>query len=423
MRPTVGVFLLSLSFGLTWSALAVGQEPIAVPLPTVKVEDVYTLDRVTNLALSNSPVLRQARGRIEQAQGLAIQAGLYPNPIQNSGNPVQLGGINSTYSSGFSQEVVRAGKLQLNQAAAEQAVRQANLDFIRQRFDLLTAIRQQFFLLLAAQQRVSTLRELRATAQRSLDTSERLLQGGQAAETDVLLLRIEFRRIEASLRSTEFLTTAGAQQLAALMGLPNLQIVRIQGDLLLRLPDFDNPQVREQLLMTSSLVENARTDIVRNQFLLRRAQAEPTPNLIVNGGYQYTASQPHSQALVGLYFTMPIWDRNQGNIRAAGANVSQSVAQLNTVQNELVRQLADALGRFRAAQATVDNYEKGILPDARRTLGLVQRGYEAGQFDFLRILQTQRSVFETNLEYINALQDRLTAGAVIAGLLQLDQFP
>ncbi len=423
MRPIAGVFLLSLSFGLTWSALAVGQEPIAMPLPTVKVEDAYTLDRVTNLALSNSPVLRQARGRIEQAQGLAFQAGLYPNPIQNSGNPVQLGGRNSLYSAGMSQEIVRAGKLQLNQAAAEQAVRQANLDFVRQRFDLLTAIRQQFFILLAAQQRVTTLGELGTTAQRSLDTSQRLLQGGQAAEIDVLLLRIEFRRIEASLRSAEFARSAGAQQLAALMGLPNLQIAGIEGDLSLRLPDFDNPQVREQLLMTSSLVESARTEIVRNQFLLRRAQAEPTPNLIVNGGYQYTADQPHSQALVGMYFTVPIWDRNQGNIRAAGANVSQAVAQLNTVQNDLVRQLADALGRYRAAQTTVENYEKGILPDARRTLDLVQRGYAAGQFDFLRILQTQRSVFETNLEYIVALQERLTAGAVIAGLLQLDEFP
>ena len=101
----------------------------------------------------------------------------------------------------------------------------------------------------------------------------------------------------------------------------------------------------------------------------------------------------------------------------------QASAQLQSVQNDLLRQLADALGRYRGAQITVETYEKGILPDAKRTLSLVQQGYQAGQFDFLRILQTQRSVVETNLDYITALQDRLTAAATIAGLLQLWKFP
>ena len=156
---------------------------------------------------------------------------------------------------------------------------------------------------------------------------------------------------------------------------------------------------------------------------MRRAEVEPTPNVTVNSGYQYAVGGSHSQALIGLYFTMPIWDRNQGNIRAAGADVRGSVAQLSAVQNELLKQLAEALARYRSAEITVETYETGILPDVRETLGLVQKGYEAQQFDFLRILQTQRSVVETNIEYINALQERLTAGATIAGLLQLYEFP
>jgi cobalt-zinc-cadmium efflux system outer membrane protein len=123
-----------------------------------------------------------------------------------------------------------------------------------------------------------------------------------------------------------------------------------------------------------------------------------------------------------VYFTIPVWDRNQGNIRAAGANVRQSVAQLSSVQNDLLRQLAEALARYQSAQITVETYETGILPDARRTLNLVQQGYAAQQLDFLRTLQTQRSLVEANLDYIGALQERLTAASTIAGLLQLSSF-
>ena len=407
------VLLLALAQG----GFARAQEPVPA------ANTVVTLERAVGLAQANSPVLRQSRARIEQAQGLAIQAGLYPNPQQNSGNPNQFGGTNSLYSVGFSQEIVRAGKLQLNQSAAQQAVRQANLEYIRQRFELLTAVRQQFFAVLAAQKRVETLRDMRKIAQQSQDTGVKLFQREQTGEADSLLLRIDLRRVEASFRSTEFVLASGKQQLAALVGLPDMKIDRVDADLAMPLPNFDDPQVREQLLIGSSLVESARAEIVRTQFLLQRAEVEVIPNLIVNSGYQWSVNNPHSQALVGLYFNVPIWDRNQGNIRAAGANVRQSVAQLNSVQNDLLRQLADALGRFRAAQKTVEYYESGILPDAQRTLDLAQKGYQGGQLDFLRMLATQRSVFDANLEYVAALQDRLTAAAAIAGLLQLERFP
>jgi outer membrane protein, heavy metal efflux system len=421
MRGYRAVLIVCLTAALSGRALA--RAPELLPPTTSDGDSVLTLQRTVMLAMGNSPVVRQAQARVEQAQGLAVQAGLYPNPIQNSGNPNQLGGNNSLYSVGFSQEVVRANKIGLNQSAAEQALRQANLDFIRQEFEVITAVRQQFFVLLAAQRRVTVLEELQKIASQSEELSIRLQQGEQIPETDVLILRIELRKIGVSLRAAQFTRAAAAQQLAAQIGMPNLRIDRVVGDLSIKLPDFNDPQVREQLLVRSSLVESARVDIARTQFLLRRAEVEPIPNVTINSGYQWAASGNHSQALVGVYFVMPIWDRNQGNIRAAGANVRQSVAQLNTVQNELLRQLADALARYRSAEITVETYEKSILPDARQTLDLMQRGYREQQFDFLRVLQTQRSVVESNLDFINALQERLNAAAAIAGLLQLYEFP
>jgi cobalt-zinc-cadmium efflux system outer membrane protein len=414
---------MGLCLALALAGLATARDPELLPPTTVVLQRGLTLEQATNLALNNSPLLRQSRARVEQAQGLAVQAGLYPNPQQNSGNPNQFGGGQSLYSFGIQQEIVRAGKIPLNVAAAEQGVRQANLDFIRQQFDLVTSVRQQFYLFLATQQRVTILQDLQKIAQQSQDITIKLRQAEQATETDVLLLQIELRRIEVSLRSAAYAATAAGQQLAALIGLPDLKIDRAVGDLSIKLPNYDDSRVREQLLTRSSLIESARADITRNEFLLRRAEVEPTPNLILNSGYQWSVNQPHSQALIGTYFNIPIWDRNQGNIRAAGANVRQSVAQLSAVRNDLLRQLAEALGRYRSAQVTVDTYQTGILPDAQRTYELVQKGLEGGQFDLLRILQSQRSVIEANLDYIAALQDRLSSAAAIAGLLQLQQFP
>ncbi len=99
MRVACGIVCLSLAWSLaSWAAArapegvvvppAADSGPMAMPvppeaaapLPAVTGESGMTLERAVELALGNSPVIVQARAKIDQAQGLAIQAGLYPNP-------------------------------------------------------------------------------------------------------------------------------------------------------------------------------------------------------------------------------------------------------------------------------------------------------------------------------------------------------
>jgi cobalt-zinc-cadmium efflux system outer membrane protein len=71
----------------------------------------------------------------------------------------------------------------------------------------------------------------------------------------------------------------------------------------------------------------------------------------------------------------------------------------------------------------VRTFEQSILPDARRTVSLVLQGYQQGQLELVRLLEAQRALFEANLDYIDAEQDRLSSAADLANLLQLEQFP
>jgi cobalt-zinc-cadmium efflux system outer membrane protein len=384
---------------------------------------ILSLEDTAWLAMTYSPVLRQARADVDEARGLAIQAGLYPNPRFDTGNPNQLGGSNTLFDGGLTQEWVRGGKLKLDVAAAEQGVRQAQLAYTRRQFDLLTDVRQQFFSVLADQERVIMFRRLVEIAKRSEQISQNKLANGQGTETDMLLLRIDLRRVQVSLQNTETILRAGRQQLAAVVGLPRLPIERLVGDLGVTLPDFQDEAVRQQTIARNAQVQIARTDIARNELLLRRAEVDPTPNIFWTGGYQYTTAETHNQALVNAVFVIPLWNKNQGNIRTANGNVVESVATLNVTQNDLLRQAADALARYRSARRLVLTFEQSILPDARRTVSLVQQGYDLGELELVRLLEAQRALFQANLDYIDAQQNRLQAAADLANLLQLERFP
>jgi outer membrane protein, heavy metal efflux system len=391
---------------------------IAAPLATG-----LRLDEAVEIAINNHPALREARAAIDETRGQAYQASLYPNPRIDSGNPQTIGGTNSVYSFGVTQEVIRGGKRQLDVAAANQAVRRAQFEFTQKRFVMITAVRRSFVAVLASQQRIENLNLLLTSALELEKNSDKLLKAGQSTEADLLLFRLERRRAETALASARTDLAGRLSQLSAQLGSPDLVVDKVQGELSMQVPAYDKIQLDSDVIDKNGSVNAVRSEISRSQELVRRAVAEPIPNVTLQGGTQYTVNTPHEQALVGMYMDIPIWNRNQGAIRAAESTVRRNFAILESTRIDLAKQLADAVARFRSATQQVKSFEDGILPDSQRTLTLVRAGYDRGQFDIVRLVQAQRSVFEVNLEYLSALELRLDSAAEIAGLLQSETFP
>ena len=380
-----------------------------------------TLDDLVAMAEANSPTLQAAAASVGVAEGGAVQVGLYPNPRLDLFTP-QLAGSDSQYAAQLTQEFITKGKLKLSRAAAMREVSQAQLSLVRARFDLLTNVRQGFYAVLAGQRRVQVLNELVVILRRSRDAADRLLKAGEGARTDVLLLDIELQNAEVNLQNSEALLRAARAQLAARIGMRGMPIGTVNGDLLAKTPIY-TLESHIGCIGQNALVQSAAVEIERTQIRLRREQVDPYPNLTVGAGAQYQVSQPHKQGLITISIPIPVWNRNQGNIAAANANVARANANLSVVENSLSQILAEMIGRYQAAQQLVDRYEQRILPEAQEARTIIQKGFDQGEFDFLRLLQAQRSLMESNVGYIKAQESRWEAAADIANVLQLEQFP
>jgi cobalt-zinc-cadmium efflux system outer membrane protein len=399
-----------------WEPIAPGLE---APAPGLTLEDL------TQLALTNSPVIRQAAARLATAQGKAFQASRYPNPIFGGASP-QAAGNQSQYNAYLVQDVVTKGKIKLDTAAAERAAREANFALERARFDVLTTVRQRFFTALALQRRVEILEAMVNIARTSHDVSESLWKHEVGARGDVLLLSIELSKAEAQLKNARILADTARHQLAAATGIFELRIDRVDGDLTAPLPDYEVIAVQQGVIERNALVGEAQVGISRAQFLLRRAEVEPFPNLNMMGGWQNQqpgALAPESQAIFQVQMIVPLWNRNTGNIQAAEAEVGTAVANLVQVRNDLANSTAAALGRYLTARQLTERYEKEILPSANELQDISARLYKEGQIDFLRYLASQRALLDANLAYIDSQEARWTAAAETAGLLQSEQFP
>jgi cobalt-zinc-cadmium efflux system outer membrane protein len=406
-------------------------QPLPAPRPltdpatpvTTGTPGTLGLTDLLRLALEENPALRQSGLEIEAAQGRAVQAGLYPNPtVSVTGEEIGKRGGVQTFPL-ISQEIVTAGKRGLSRSVAEREVDQAQLALLRQRYALFTTVRQGYFEVLTIQRRIEVLDELVKLAAQSYENAQKLFKQQQIAELDLLPFQVERERLQSDSEAVRREHAAAWGRLSASVGVPDLPPTPLTGSLEAAPPDYIFESARAAMLEVHPDIRSAQVGITRAQLALRRAEVERIPNVTLAGGYSRNFNDRENQATYQVSVPLPVWNRNQGNIRAAQAELGRAIQEVTRVQNDLTGRLWTAYGQYSAARQRAERYRTAILPSATRAYRLSQEAFRGGQFEYLRVLQAQRAAAEANLEYIRALGEAWRAASDIAGLLLEEQWP
>jgi cobalt-zinc-cadmium efflux system outer membrane protein len=345
----------------------VGEEPVWPPGPEGRA---LTLSDLQALALTNSPLVKQATARLREAQGAALQAGLPPNPtVGYEGDTIGTqGGFG--YQGGFiEQKMIVSNKLQLARAAAAMDMRNAELALFRAQTDVAREVRGNYFGVLVAEESVRTHGTLvRFTSALYDNQVKQLLRGGIAASYEPMYLRALATQARGSLVLARNRRTSAWKQLAASMGLPGYPPTRLAGRLDVPVPVFDHKEVLAWVLAHHTDVKTAENLIQQAQYNVQHARATPIPDPTFRFMLQKDRTGPPYEVAPSFQVSIPlaVWDRNQGNILTAeGALVRQS-EEPHRVRAELTRTLADAFERYENSRVLLGYYRDQILPDLVR---------------------------------------------------------
>jgi cobalt-zinc-cadmium efflux system outer membrane protein len=380
------------------------------------------LAALEQLAAERNPTLLQAGANIEAAQGRARQAGLYPNPMVGyAGERIGAGGTAGEMQGLFiDQTIVTAGKLRLSRAKFAQEISQTTALALVQQYRVLNSVRIRFYQLLTLQRLLDVRGELLKVAEDAVRTTEELVNVGAANNPDLLQARIEARQERVALENARTQYEAVWRQLAALVGAPELAVSRLEGDLeaAVPMPEFD--VTLAHLLEASPEIQVALAGIARSEVGLKREQVEPVPNvqMRVANGYDFETRRDVTSVQVGV--RLPIFDKNQGNIHTARAQVAYAQAELRRVQLSLNQRLALAYARYGTATTTVQAYRKDNLPDAKKAYELYLESFRKRRAAWPQVLVAQRTYFQISVEYNEALAEMRSAEVAIFGLLLVD---
>ena len=385
---------------------------------TTEATRSLTLADMRAIAQQNNPTLIQARMAVRAAQGQQVQASLYPNPeIGYEGGDVGLEGTSGQQGTVVGQEFVTAGKLRIAANAAGHGVTAARHALEAQRWRVMNSVRSGFYEVLLAQKMVSINEDLVRVGNEAEDITSRLRAAQEVSKADVLQASIEAERAKVSLFMARNRHRIAWYQLAAMVGQPEMTPAPLDGDIINDLPSVTWDEGLARLLSGSPELAQAHAAVKQARCEVALQYAERHANFSVGAGVKYDATAEQALADVGVAIPIKIFDRNQGNIISAQADLIAATREVERLELDLYTRFAEAFEAYSNANRQVELFRSKVLDNARESLELVGAGYREGEFDYLSLLTAQRTFFGANLEYLDALQELWSSSVELDGLM------
>jgi len=377
-----------------------------------------SMETLEQMALSNNPTIAQSEARVRALRGKWVQVGLPPNPtagyvageIGNDGAAGQQGAF-------VGQDFITGKKLQRNRAIVSAEIAQAEQQLAAAQRRVQTDVRQGYYEVLLAQRRVELSDELVRITGEAVMSSEALVEAEEIPLAGLLQTEVQQQNALVLLRTAENGLSRAWRRLSSVAGGVDLPAQPLAGDIGQMPASLDWQEQLARLQTESPEVAAAMSEVDRARRALSRACVEAVPDVSTQVSVQYDDSTDDTIAGVQVGMPIPLWNRNQGGIRQAQAEITQAVRNVDRVELDLKRRLAGVYQEYSDAQVTAETYRNDILPRSKKTFDLVQKGYKQGEVGYLDLLAAQQTFSQTNLAYLDAVGNLWQSYVRVEGLL------
>lgn len=404
--------------------------PCALLLPALLLgaqqssSTLTTVDGLVRTGIANNKDLAAVRERIAEAKGLSRQARVLPSPLLdlNGSTGKPLGTIGEEqYGAGVSQTIETFGKRSKRSRMADYSIGIAEADLQQRSAELAYQIRAGYAELSAERDKVKLLTDLIGFNQDSLRLTGARVKEGDIAPLEANLLKVEIARAEVSLKSAQGRLTSAELELRRLAGLDESTPISAT-DFALP-PPASLDALKQQALENRADLKTARLEEEQESAGIALAKAEAKPDVTLSAGYSRQNSQ--FDGLFGFNSSgtlSPIQTREDiltfgisvplrtsrsglGNVQAASAKVTGARLRREYLERNVTLEVEDAYQRWRTAADSVETLKSGVLDPSTNNLSVIREAYKLGQLRLLDVLNEQRRLVDTQMEYIDAQSD------------------
>lgn len=371
------------------------------------VPDQLTLADALALTLSKNQELQAHDWDVRIAEAEALQTGLRPNPELSldvedglgSGSYEGFDVAQSTFS--LSQTIEVAGKRVKRMRLAESATRLTKQDYVLKRSRILNAVTKAYLDALEKQQQVAFAKDLLQMQRELLAAQEERIKAGRAAESERETSAPAVALAEIDVREAEQQLTSARVVLAVFWASDSPRFKSLTGSLDLPSTVPKLAALRTQLRENPILgYHHLLLDQHQAALELERSSRFSDPTLAV-GVRRYEDTDEHALTL-GLSIEIPLFNRNQGNIRKAEAVLEKAKARESQVLTSLSSSLTGAYQALQSSHAETRILATKVVPAANKGYQLMRESFRLGKASYLELRQAQATAIEARRKLYRA---------------------
>jgi cobalt-zinc-cadmium efflux system outer membrane protein len=384
----------------------------AAPLPDGPAEPtgLLRLRDALAAALLGNPELAADAYEVRAREAALVQAGAHPNPtlsveLEDFAGSGPFQGLESAQTTLLLGQLIelggkRAARLDLAAAARDLA----SWDYEVRRIDVLVRTASAFVDVLAAQERQRLADEALALARSMQRVASLRLRAGIASPAEEIRagVRVDVAGVEREHAEHELATAR--QALAATWGGEEARFERAEGDLE-TLPTVPSAEELAQRLEASPSVARWQAELAYRDALRERAKSERVPDVTLRAGPRWLSGPGDTALVAEIALPLPLWDRNRGAVAEAEHRLARLAAERRAARVRAVTELTTARVGLEASSEEATLLRTRVLPGTERAVEALRRGYEAGRFAQIEVLDAERDRLGAREQYLSALAE------------------
>lgn len=383
-----------------------------------------SLAKAIELALEGNPEVAAAKRQWEATEGQVLQGRSRPNPelaysLEDARSKTR------TQSWQLNLPLELGGKRAARTKAAEKSREQAQAQLAELQATVRANVAAAYFDVLTAQERLVLARDSAALAKSSTDTVSKRVAAGKVSPVEESKARVAEAGVRVELAQAASEQRNALSRLFALLGRIDAPYTVLEGKAE-NLPSVPSLVDLQPLIASSPGVVLARIEVDRRKALTDLEQSKRVPDVTVSVGMQRSNETQRNVLLFGVSVPLPVFDRNQGNLLEALKLEDKARDELQAATVRLHSEVAQARERLSTITAEVQSLQQEVLPGAKSAYDAATIGFENGKFNFLEVLDAQRTYFTAKSQYLKALGeahraaadiDRLLGASMVSGLI------
>ncbi|EPG64326.1 outer membrane efflux protein [Leptospira wolffii serovar Khorat str. Khorat-H2] len=431
------LFLFSLYLGITGDSLGSGEESKVSPPSSTSPGKRISLIDAENLFLRNNLSLLASRMDVESKKGDVLQAGLWDNPNffmdQNAYNR-NTGVVLDTTKNG--QTAIQIQQLFVLAGKRDKRIRLAkwNKEIAEQTFydtlrSLKLELRSSFFQLYFARKSLEFYEESIPQVRKTIVGAENVYKSRELLLAELLRLKAILFRLETDRSELIKIILEKEETLRVLLNDPE----SFEEEIFPIWSESETSESSPLVLETEDLLKAAleyRPDLKGLELAVKAEQtnlslqkAMAVPDLALGGSWDRAGNYINNYYGVTVSIALPVFDRNQGNIRSSETVLAAKKAALEEKFLKVKAEVKSALGQAKEKDRLLQEYRNSFTKDYKNLAGMMIENYKKRYITILEFSDFFESYSDSTIKMIRLRSDRIdaienlnyTVGRTIAG--------